>query len=71
VRSVRLVVNGKEQAFASELTVAELLQALSIRDGRVAVEVNLDVVARESRERFALKDGDQVEIVSFVGGGCT
>ena len=47
----------------------ELLNQLSVLPGRVAVEVNLSVVKKADYPSFALKDGDVIEIVNFVGGG--
>jgi len=49
--------------------VAQLLQELGIRPGRVVVELNRDVVSRESHDTTFLKEGDSIEIVHFVGGG--
>jgi thiamine biosynthesis protein ThiS len=66
---IHVSVNGEPRELAAGTTVAELLRVLSIREGRVAVEVNLDVVRREQRESRVLADGDRIEIVSFVGGG--
>jgi sulfur carrier protein len=66
---VTITVNGDAKEIARGTTVAELLRVLNIRDARVAVEVNLDVIRREQRESRVLAVGDKVEIVSFVGGG--
>lgn len=64
-----ITLNGEPHEVPAGTTVAELLVSLSIRDARVAVEVNLDVVRREHRHERVLRAGDHVEIVSFVGGG--
>lgn len=66
---MRIAVNGEPREVPSGTTVAGLLVLLGVRDERVAVEVNVDVVRREARADRALAEGDQVEIVSFVGGG--
>jgi sulfur carrier protein len=66
---ISIQVNGEPREVASGTTVAELLEQLAIKDGRVAVEVNLDVIRRENRKARVLQDGDRVEVVSFVGGG--
>jgi len=47
----------------------ELLEELGITSGRVALEVNMQVIKRADYESFGLHDGDVVEIVNFVGGG--
>ena len=51
------------------MTVSELLGHLSIDARRVAVEHNLVVVKRAAFDGTVVRDGDQVEIVNFVGGG--
>ncbi|MBI2350851.1 MAG: sulfur carrier protein ThiS [Deltaproteobacteria bacterium] len=62
-------INGEKREIAAELSVAQLLQELGIRPGRVVVELNRDVVSRESHDTTFLKEGDNIEIVHFVGGG--
>jgi len=66
---MRLTINGEERSVPDALTVRALLEHLGIRPEGVAVEVNLDVVKRAEHPRHPLKEGDAVEIVSFVGGG--
>ena len=66
---LRLTVNGEPRTVPGGTTVAGLLRLLAIEGGRVAVERNLDVVPRSTWAEAALADGDQVEIVTFVGGG--
>jgi sulfur carrier protein len=67
--TVKLMLNGEEQTFPEPLTVAGLIHALDIRTGAVAVEVNRSIVPRSSHPSHRLAEGDQVEIVTFVGGG--
>jgi thiamine biosynthesis protein ThiS len=69
VPTLRITVNGEPREVAAGTTVAGLLEQLGIKEARVAVEVNLDVIRRERRSERALVEGDHVEIVSFVGGG--
>lgn len=66
---MKLTVNGNETDFNDGLTVAGLLENLQIEPARVAVEVNLNIIKKCDYEKQALKDGDSVEIVNFVGGG--
>lgn len=66
---MRITVNGDAREVRRGMTVAELLGELRIKDERVAVEVNLDVVRRPDRAARVLAEGDRVEVVSFVGGG--
>jgi sulfur carrier protein len=62
-------LNGESRSFADGLSVAELLEALGLGGRRVAVELNLDIVPRESFPTTRLAAGDVVEVVQFVGGG--
>ncbi len=63
-----LVVNGERQEAPEGSTVVELLQALGVR-GRVAVERNGTVLRQAEHSETRLRDGDVLEVVSFVGGG--
>jgi thiamine biosynthesis protein ThiS len=63
-----LVVNGEDFQTEAE-TVGALMDELSIKPGRVAVEVNLKVIRKKDHGDYCLKGGDNVEIVNFVGGG--
>jgi sulfur carrier protein len=66
---MRLKINGETVDNLRAATLMELLDELKIQSGRVAVEVNLEIVRKADYSGFALKDGDTVEIVNFVGGG--
>jgi sulfur carrier protein len=66
---MRVTLNGEARELRDGLTVAELVQELGLRARRIAVEVNLDVVARDEYPCRPLRDGDTVEIVHFIGGG--
>ncbi|GMV50125.1 MAG: sulfur carrier protein ThiS [Nitrospira sp.] len=62
-------VNGESRGLGEGQTVASLLRELDIRADRVAVELNLEIVDRKEFETRGLRDGDRVEILSFIGGG--
>ena len=66
---LRITLNGDAHELAGPLTVAELLAQLAIDSRRVAVEHNLVVLKRDAFGSTPLQDGDEVEIVNFVGGG--
>ena len=66
---MKVVINGDTSEVEDGLTVAGLLETLKIAPGRVAVEVNLQIVKKCDYENHALNDMDTVEIVNFVGGG--
>ena len=67
---LRILLNGEPRELAGPLTVAALLAHLGIDARLVAVEVNRRVIRRAQHADTAIPDGAEVEIVSFVGGGC-
>lgn len=62
-------MNGEPHELAGPLTVSALLSGLGIDPRRVAVEHNQIVVKRAAYDGTLVNDGDEVEIVNFVGGG--
>jgi thiazole synthase len=66
---VRITVNGQAQTAAAGTSVAGLLATMGVDPARVAVERNEEVVPRRTWSEALLSEGDQVEIVAFVGGG--
>jgi thiamine biosynthesis protein ThiS len=62
-------INGEDREIGAGLSVAQLLEQLGIRPARVVVELNLNVLSRDAFGTTVLKEGDQIEIVHFVGGG--
>jgi sulfur carrier protein len=66
---MKLTINGEIRENILATSLKELLEELGIISGRVAVEVNTQVIKKTDYEGFRINDGDIVEIVSFVGGG--
>ena len=62
-------LNGEPHAVAGPESISALLTALGIDSRRVAVEHNLVVVRREAYGSTIVHDGDEIEVVNFVGGG--
>lgn len=62
-------LNGDSHDLPGPLSISALLQQLEIDARRVAVELNLNVVKKAAYESSVINDGDEVEIVNFVGGG--
>ena len=65
---LRITLNSEPRSFPSPLAVAELLRTLGKDSKKLAVEVNRIVVPRSQHEQHALSNGDEVEIVTLVGG---
>ena len=66
---MRITVNGNIQDLPDAATVAQLLDQLKVRRDAIAVEVNREIVPRARHAEQSLRDGDVVEVVTFVGGG--
>jgi len=66
---VTITLNGDPFELSGPLTVTELLRHLEIDARRVAVEHNITVLKRTAFDETIVRDGDEVEIVNFVGGG--
>jgi thiamine biosynthesis protein ThiS len=66
---VKLTVNGAGREVPDGVRIPELLALLCVASGQVAVEVNGRVVRRAQHADVQLQPGDQVEVVTFVGGG--
>jgi sulfur carrier protein len=62
-------LNGDPHDLPGPLTVSQLLSHLEIDARRVAVELNLVVLKRQTFDTTTVNEGDAVEIVNFVGGG--
>jgi sulfur carrier protein len=66
---MRITLNGDPHDVPGPLTVSELLSRLEIDPRRVAIELNLVVLKRGTFDSTTINEGDEVEIVNFVGGG--
>lgn len=64
-----LIINGERYVFEEDVSVMEMLEMLDVKRSRVAVELNKKIVRKGEFETTHLRDGDVIEVVSFVGGG--
>jgi len=64
-----VTINGEQKKIPDNLTITGLLEHLSIQHQRVAVELNLEIVKKNSYGSTFVKEGDSLEIVSFMAGG--
>ena len=69
ITRLKILLNGEPFELDEPVTIASLLATLAIDARRVAVEHNLVVLKRALYDGTEVRDGDQVEIVNFVGGG--
>ena len=66
---MKLIINGESRAFAAPLTLAQLVDTLSLAGKRIAIEKNGAIVPRSQYAETQLADNDRLEIVVAVGGG--
>ena len=64
-----ITVNGKQIQLKSEMSVADYLKQNNYQINRIAVEMNEEILPKYSYSETMLKDGDRLEVVTFVGGG--
>ena len=67
--SLGIRVNGEHRRVPGGISVAEMLNGLGLEPLRVAVERNLEIIPRSTLGLVSVEDGDDFEIVHFVGGG--
>ena len=62
-------MNGETRDLRSRITIHALLDMLGVEAERVAVEVNRRILTRSEFTILTVEEGDEVEVVTFVGGG--
>jgi len=66
---IQVTVNGKPVSLEAPMTIEQLLVTAQVPPNYLAVEINADVVPRELHAEKLVNDGDEVEVVTLVGGG--
>ncbi len=66
---MNIIVNGESQIIEASCTAAQLVEIMGISGGRIAMEVNCEIVPRSTYDVHQFKANDVVEIVHAVGGG--
>lgn len=67
--TISIQVNGQHRRVRGGMTIADLALELGLEPTKVAVERNLEIVPRSTLGEVRIEDGDDFEIVTFVGGG--
>lgn len=66
---MRIKLNGQPQELPSPLSISDLLIHLQVEKGQVAIERNREIVPRSKHADVMVSEGDEIEIVRFIGGG--
>ena len=67
--TITITLNGEHKRVPAGLSIAGLAESLGLVPEKLAVERNLEVVPRSTLGEVQVEDGDELEIVHFVGGG--
>lgn len=67
--SFHITLNGKPHAVEQRMDILSLLETLKVPPASVVVERNRNILQRDMFDRVILKDGDELELIRFVGGG--
>lgn len=66
---MKIKLNGEEKVFTDSQNLNEIINQFCRDSSRIIAEVNGDIVRAQFWEDTTLKEGDRIELVSFVGGG--
>jgi sulfur carrier protein len=67
--SINILLNGDNRVIEGNLSLRGLLESLALDERTVVVELNREIIRKNHLAETAVKSGDQVELVHFVGGG--
>ena len=68
-QTIQVRLNGKDREIDSGVSVQELVESLDLNPKLIVVELNGEILSRDSFGEVQVSEGDQVELVHFVGGG--
>ena len=66
---IKVTVNGRDVEIEPPVTITRLLENADVPPNYLAVEINGEVVPREQHESHLVAEGDEIEVVTLVGGG--
>ncbi len=66
---IKITLNGEEKILATSKTIADLLAELKLDERKIAIEQNYEIINNDSFSKTPISNGDQIEIVHFIGGG--
>ncbi len=64
-----IIINGEIKEFEENITLLEVLKALSLEGKVMAAAVNMEIVKQDNWNSYKLKNNDKLELLDFVGGG--
>ena len=67
--SILIKVNGEDKSIPQNISILKLIESLKINKDRVVIELNKNILKKEQFDSTLLSENDELEIVTFVGGG--
>ncbi len=66
---MKITLNGQNKDFTDNLSLSQLIDEVSAGNKRIIAEINGNIVKKETWDETVISDGDEIELVTFVGGG--
>ena len=67
--SILIKINGEDKSIPQNVSILKLIESLKINKDRVVIELNKNILKKDLFDSTLLSENDQLEIVTFVGGG--
>lgn len=69
ISNVLIKINGEDKSIPQNTSILRLLEIYKINTDRVVIELNKQILKKEQFEVFSVKENDEIEVITFVGGG--
>lgn len=66
---MEIKINGENKKINHAVKISEVISKIGLSPEKIVVEHNFKIIPRQEWQKIALQEGDNLEIVSFVGGG--
>lgn len=67
--NILIKINGEEKFISENVSILKLLETYKINKDRVVIELNKNIIKKDGLESILLNNNDELEVVTFVGGG--
>ena len=68
-KEMRIILNGKEKEIEDNTTLKDLISCLELNVDTIVIELNREIIDKEKINNVCLKDKDDLEFITFLGGG--
>ena len=67
--NILVKINGENKSVPQNFSISNILELFKINKNNVVIELNRKIIKKDSLESITLNDNDELEVVTFVGGG--